>query len=517
MFAAVSHLLTLWRIARTLARHDALFPLEGAGIAPGMVAMLKRIVPRRADGRPGERLARALMALGPSFIKFGQSLAVRSDLIGEDIAEDLSALQARMPPFSSDEAIATIEREFGRSLGELFSEFESTPVAAASIAQVHFARTVEGDEVAVKVLRPGIEEAFERDIALLGWLAALVERTQPQLRRLRPVAVVRTFADWVANELDLRMEAAAAAELAENAAGETMFHVPEVDWQRTSRRVLTLERVRGIPINETDRIKQAGLDTREILAQSARVFFQQVFEQGFFHADMHPGNMFVGEDGTLLPVDFGIMGRLDRRTRRYLAEMLIGFLQRDYRRVAVLHFEAGYVPRGQSKDAFMQACRAIGEPILGQPLHEISVAQLLAQLFAVTERFDMEIQPQLLLLQKTMLVSEGVGRRLDPSTNMWAVAQPLIESWVANNLGPEMRLREAAEALGAIARRLPDLAVLAEHLPEAVTVDGLRLHPDTVAALKAQPANKAAWRGWSWLALGLFLGLACGVVLGVFW
>jgi ubiquinone biosynthesis protein len=312
----------------------------------------------------------------------------------------------------------------------------------------------------------------------------------------------------VQDELDLRMEAAAASELADAMAVDPNFRVPRVDWQRTSRRVLTLERVAGIPINEVARIKEAGLDPKEVLAHSARAFFHQVFEHGFFHADMHPGNMFVGMDGTLLPVDFGIMGRLDRKTRFYLADMLFGFLNGDYGQVADVHLAAGYVPRDQSREAFMQACRAIGEPIKDLPLHDISVARLLAQLFEVTERFEMETQPQLLLLQKTMLVAEGVGRGLDPDTNMWVVAHPLIERWMIENRGPHARLRQMAEDAADFAASLPELARAARRASQAVTEDGLRLHPETVQALKRRQGGAGRWAlAAAALAAGIAIGL----------
>ncbi len=511
MFKTLNNLARLVAIARTLARHDALFPLEQAGASPALLWALRRFVKVRTHGRPGERLAAAMIELGPSFIKFGQSLAVRSDVVGEEIAADLSALHARMPPFPGEQAVATIMRELDAPLGTLYRDFDKTPVAAASIAQVHFAVTPDGEEVAVKVLRPGIEAQFNRDIDLFRWLADLVERAFPRLRRLRLVDVVDAFADWVTDELDLRMEAAAASELADDMAGDPYFRVPQVDWRRTSRRVLTLERVHGIPIDDVERLAEAGLDPREVLARSARAFFRQVFEHGFFHADMHPGNMFVGADGTLLPVDFGIMGRLDRKTRHYLADMLFGFLNGDYGTVADVHFAAGYVARDQSRESFMQACRAIGEPIKDLPLHEVSVARLLAQLFEVTERFNMETQPQLLLLQKTMLVAEGVGRRLDPETNMWVVAHPLIEGWMVENRGPQARLRQMADDVAEAAASLPELARLARRASLAVTEDGVRLHPETVRTFSRENGSPAP--GW----LLVLIGLAAGLVLGLLW
>lgn len=497
----------LFSIARTLARHDALFPLEEAGAPPAALWVLRRFARIETHGRPGERLAAALIELGPSFIKLGQALAVRSDLVGEEIAKDLSTLHDRMPSYPPHQAVAVIEDELDAPIGEIFREFDRTPVAAASIAQVHFAVTADGGEVAVKVLRPGIEDRFASDLELFAWLAWLAESLLPEVRRLRPVDAVGIFAESVAFELDLRFEAASASEFAENAAAEPKFRVPRIDWRRTSRRVLTMERIDGIPINEVGRLREAGLDLHEILAHSAQAFFRQVFEHGFFHADIHPGNMFVGEDGALLPVDFGIMGRLDRKTRFYLADMLLAFLQGDYRRVADVHFDAGYVPRNQSREAFMQACRAIAEPIIGRPMREISVARLLGQLFEVTDRFQMETQPQLLLLQKTMLVAEGVGRRLDPETNMWAEARPLIEEWTVAHRGPQARLREAAGDLLEAAAAVPQFARSVERLSGAVTEAGLRLHPETVARLRERRRGRA----WLWIpavaaaALGGFL------------
>jgi ubiquinone biosynthesis protein len=291
--------------------------------------------------------------------------------------------------------------------------------------------------------------------------------------------------------MDLRMEAAAAAELAENFVGHPYFQVPKVDWQRTARRVLTTARVDGIPIDEVDALVDAGLDPRDIIEKSACIFFYQVFRDGFFHADIHPGNMFIGRDGALMPVDFGIMGRLDRKTRNYLADMLLAFLQRDYRRVADVHFEAGYVPAHKSRDAFTQACRSIGEPILGLPLEQISLARLLAQLFEVTEQFEMETQPQLLLLQKTMLVAEGVSRKLDPAVNMWVLAQPLIEEWMWENRGPAARFRDATETAVEQLERLPAVLDRIDLAGKMIEEGGMRLHPETETALRER--NHSPW------------------------
>ena len=511
MLVLFKHLVRLLAIARTLARHDALFPLEEAEIAPAVTLAARALAKtRRRAGegapRPGQRLAAAFETLGPSFIKLGQALSVRSDLLGEDVAEDLSSLQDRLPPFDAAEARATVEAELGRPLHELFARFDNEPIAAASIAQVHYAETTDGNPVAVKVLRPGIEAAFERDIALFEWLAGLVEQTRPSLRRLKPREVVATFRETVRLEMDLRMEAAAASEFAECVSDDPNVRVPKVDWLRTSRRVMTLERIDGIPVDERDRLIAAGHDLDAIVAHAAETFFIQVFRNGFFHADMHPGNLFVDDAGRLVMVDFGIMGRVDRRTRIYLAEMLVGFLRGDYRAVADVHFRAGYVPHHKSLDAFMQACRSIGEPILNKPLHEISFARLLAQLFQVTETFEMETQPQLLLLQKSMLLAEGIGRKLNPEINMWTLARPLVEEWMRVNRGPEARLRDMIQGAVEALEGLPEIARKAETVLGRMADGGLKLHPETLQALAAsRQANKALlWPLWG-AALLLFL------------
>ena len=446
----------------------------------------------RVSPRPGQRLAAAFEELGPSFIKLGQLLSTRADLLGEEITADLTGLQDSLPPFPGAEAQALVEAEFARPLDGLFASFDEGAIAAASIAQVHFARTADGHEVAVKVLRPGIAAAFARDLDLFLWLAGLGERLQPALRRLKPVEVVQTLAEVVRFEMDLRLEAAAAAELAENFAGDPDFRVPRVDWPRTGRSVLTLERISGVRVDDRSALAAAGHRIEDLSVKAAAAFFNQVFRDGFFHADVHPGNMFVEPSGAIVVVDFGIMGRLDRATRFYLAEMLLGFLTGDYRRVAEVHFAAGYVAPARSVDAFAQACRAIGEPILGQPLQEISFARLLAQLFQVTEQFEMETQPQLLLLQKTMMQVEGLGRRLDPEANIWALARPLIEAWMRDNRGPEARLREQFDTLTELIDRVPRLIRNLEALISDWSREGIVMHAETLAAQAAKRARHLA-------------------------
>ncbi len=512
IFRSLRHAARLAGIAMILARHDALFLLEPL-VGARSLLWLARVARRRGGaGRPGERLAAAFQQIGPAFIKLGQMLATRADLLGDGVAADLALLQDRLPPFPAAEARAAIETEFGAPLDSLFLSFEDIPVAAASIAQVHFAVTSEGREVAVKILRPGIVPAFARDIELLLWLGDFIERTQPALRRLKPLEIARTLERSVAAEIDLRFEAAAASELAENFAADPSYRVPRIDWRRTGRSVLTTDRiVDGIRIDDRAALVASGHDIDALLKKAAEAFFNQVFRDGFFHADLHPGNMFVTPDGAIAVVDFGIMGRLDRETRFFLADMLVGFLTGDYRRVAQVHFDAGYVPAGaRSVEEFAQACRSIGEPILGRPLAEISIARLLAQLFRVTEQFEMETQPQLLLLQKTMVLIEGVGRQLDPSVNIWALAQPLIEGWMLDNRGPEARLRQRLETLAETIDRLPRLIEDAGNLIATWAREGVVLHMESLAA-----HAEHRWRAVLWLIMPLWLSTAALIAIAV--
>jgi len=507
-FGNIGRLLT---IARILARHDALFALEYFGVAPLVVTLARMASKRNAEGRPGERLARALNEAGPSFIKLGQALSTRSDLLGEELAQDLSELQDRLPPFPAAEARRMIEDELGDSIPNMFISFDDEAVAAASIAQVHFAVTSDGREVAVKVLRPGIEQAFLKDLSLFRWLARLIERTQPELRRLKPRQVVETIAETVELEMDLRFEAAAAAELWENFQDNDDFVVPEVDWGRTSGRVLTTERIIGIPMDDRDAVLAAGLDPEDILLKASTASFQQVFRDGFFHADVHPGNMFVLENGAVGVVDFGIMGRLDLKTRRHLGEMLLGFLTRDYRRAAEVHFEAGWVPAHKSVETFTQACRSIAEPIMDKPQNEISIARLLGQLFQVTETFEMEAQPQLLLLQKTMLVAEGTARNLCPEANMWLMARPMMEDWMRETLGPEARIRDTVTGISQTMERLPRMLDGIEESTSMIAGGRVKLHPDTVRALRDDGGSRGLPITWMIIAL-LLVGFVVALV-----
>ena len=527
MFGPLRNLFRLLGIARTLARYDALFPAEWL-LAGGSLIFAARLLSgfRTArdirDLRQGERLARALQVLGPSFIKFGQMLSTRADLVGETIATDLSSLQDRLAPFSSAKARAAIEAEFEQSVTDLFDEFEDTPVAAASIAQVHIAKIRVTDEtrenteentsnnpdnpddaetsrtVAVKILRPGIERAIKRDLELFRWIADLAERSQPRLRRLKPIVAVETFAASLRWEMDLRMEGAAASELRGNFLDDDLYMVPAVDWERTGRRILTTEWIDGIPIHDVDGLVAAGHDLEAVVRKASESFFLQVFRDGFFHADMHPGNAFVRADGALCVVDFGIMGRIDHPTRYFLADMLQGFITRDYVRVADVHFRAGYISLKTDREVFQQAIRAVGEPIFNRPSNEISIARLLAQLFQVSERFNMEAQPQLLLLQKTMLIAEGVGRRLAPELNMWQLAQPLIEDWMREHRGLEERLAEITA----------DTILAVQRLPEAVRAVEQAASTITEGRLSLDLRNTSSARWPLWLAIGVTTLLA---------
>ena len=527
MFRAVRNLTRLVRAGRVLARHDALFPLELRGELPAAMLLLLAAAkirmpwetPAAGDSEPAARLATALETLGPSYIKLGQFLATRPDIIGAELALDLTRLQDRLPPFPMEDARQTIAEELGRPVDAIFASL-SAPIAAASIAQVHKGRTPpdetwpEGHDVAVKVLRPNIETNFARDLDSFFWAAELTDRIYPPARRLRPIDVVRTLADSVAIEMDLRLEAAAMSEMAENVAKDEGFRVPAVDWERTARRVLTLEWIGGIPAADRKALIAAGHDMKKLGTQIIQSFLTHALRDGFFHADMHQGNLFVDADGTLVAVDFGIMGRLDENQRRMMAEILYGFVKRDYRHVAQMHFEAGYVPHTKSVEAFAQALRAIGEPIFGRTARDVSMGRLLAQLFQVTEQFDMKTRPELILLQKTMVVIEGVARHFDPDHNIWDSAEPVLKAWMIERLAPETRLEEAAAGaahLGRLVTNLPGLLDRAERtarlLSDSVDEEGLKLHPASAEALARAQGRRAYGPAALWAVAGAALAV----------
>jgi len=443
------------RVTFVMGRYGALFALEKLELAPALRSIARVMtIGISTDGKPGERLAKALENLGPSFIKLGQALSTRGDLVGENFANDLSSLQDRVPPFPAAKARAMIEEELGLPIEELFLEFDDVPVAAASIAQVHKAKTPDGKIVAVKVLRPKIEQIFMRDLDWLLWLATIAEKRSATMRRLKPIEVMKDMAESVRLEMDLRFEAAASSELRENFKGDDSFIVPEIDWKRTARRVLVSEWVEGINIADKSGLLKAGHDLDVLLKTAAECFFKQIFRDGFFHADMHPGNIFIGNRGQLIVVDFGIMGRVKKEARLFLAQTLLAFLRRDYHAVAQLHMDYGFVPNTKSVDAFAQACRSIGEPIMGLPVNEISVGKLLGQLFKVAEDFDMQTDPAFFLLHKTLMMAEGIGRMLNPNINMWQLSEPLISQWARENFGIRAKLKEKLKDFGDLSAKL---------------------------------------------------------------
>ena len=403
---------------------------------------------------------RALTALGPVYIKLGQNLSTRPDLVGTDLSADLRILLDKLPPFSNEDAKRIIKYELGTDVDDLFTEF-SDPVAAASIAQVHRARLrSSGEEVAVKILRPGIERVVQRDIDALYLTARFIEFLVPATRRLHPTAVIAHFEKNTLAEIDLRMEASAISEFAVNTADDEGFSVPSLVWELSAKRVLTIGWAVGVPLSDPAALSEHGVDLDAIATRLIQSFIRHALRDGFFHADLHQGNLMITPEGSLLAIDFGITGRIDDYTRRVYAEILYGFIQRDYDRVARVHFEAGYVPRNQDMKAFSQALRSVGEPIFGQDATHISMGPLLRHLFDVTERFGMETRTELLLLQKTMVVVEGVARSLNPHLNMWEAAQPVVEQYIKDNVGPKAIIRDAARTLETIARfgpRVPQL------------------------------------------------------------
>ncbi len=462
------NILRLIRTGATFERTGAMREVLAAMDAPPSLRVAARILgwPFKWLGYKGDPslspAPRALTALGPAYIKFGQILSTRPDVVGAELAEELRVLQDKLPPFSTELAKKTIEAELGQSVEQIFSDF-SQPVAAASIAQVHKAHLAEtGEAVAVKVLRPRIEQAFRRDIDAFYFAARMIEALSPGSRRLKPMDVVAHFEGVVMGELDLRLETAGAAEFQANTARDEGFHVPEARWDLSSRRVMTLDWADGIPLGDLEAIDRAGHDRVRLAEKVLTTFLSHALRDGYFHADMHQGNLQVAENGDLVALDFGIMGRIDEYTRRVYAEILIGFIRKDYHRVAEVHFEAGYVPRDRDVDEFARALRAVGEPIFGMDASKISMGRLLTYLFEVTERFGMETRTELILLQRTMVVVEGVSRSLDPHINIWSVARPVVETYIKESVGPAAILRDLARTVQVLSRFGPKLPQIAE-------------------------------------------------------
>jgi ubiquinone biosynthesis protein len=518
MISSLFHLARTARVGFVLAREGALALVDPSVLPPLARGLIKigRLIERREAGTSATRLAAALTRLGPSYVKFGQFLATRPDVVGMKIASDLSALQDRMPPFPVAQARAIIEAAHGRPVEQVFASF-GEPVAAASIAQVHRARLNDGREVAVKVLRPGIRDRFQRDLGAMRFGAELAERRSAEARRLRFTGVVETLARSVTMEMDLRLEAAALSEFAENTKDDADFRVPEPDWQLTAREMLVDEWIDGIRLSDVEGLRKAGHDLPTLGRIVIQSFLKHAIRDGFFHADMHPGNLFVDAQGRLVAVDGGIMGRLGLKERRFLAEILLGFITRDYRRVAEVHFEAGYVPVHHDVADFAQAIRAVGEPIHDKSADQISMAKVLTLLFEITGMFDMATRTELVMLQKTMVVVEGVARTLDPHLDMWSTAEPVVRDWITQNLGPLGKLAEAGRGAGSLLdslSRLPETVIRAERVLgqlEDASRHGFSLDERSVAAIGRAEAQRNRWGNW---ALWVIAGLLAWAVLG---
>jgi ubiquinone biosynthesis protein len=517
VIAGLSHLTRLGRAVFVLAR-EGVFALVDTARLPLAVRSaigLARLIERPASTARANRLAAALTRLGPTYVKLGQFLATRPDVVGISLARDLETLQDKMTPFPQSQAERAVEAGLSTPLATQFASF-GPPVAAASIAQVHRAEVISNDlprAVAVKVLRPNIERRFKVDLDALTFAARNAERLHAEARRLRLIEVVETLKRSVAIEMDLRFEAAALSEMAENTRNDPDFRVPIVDWDRTARDVLTLEWIEATPLSDRTRLEAKGHDLKHLARALIQTFLRHALRDGFFHADMHPGNLFVDDAGALVAVDFGIMGRLGQKERRFLAEILLGFITRNYRRTAEVHFEAGYVPSQHSVDSFAQAIRAIGEPIHKRIAEEISMAKLFALLFEITGLFDMRTRPELLLLQKTMVVVEGVARALDPKLDMWTVAEPVVREWIEHHLGPVGAIEGAAEGAREMGRLLGDIpglltrgAALVEQL-DAITRDGLVLAPQTVAEIGRAEARRSRWTAAALWVIAALLAL----------
>ena len=500
LLANIGHCARLAKAGFVLAREGAFIDLDSTLLPPLARAPLRlaNLIARRGV-RGLDGLSSAIARLGPSYVKLGQFLSTRGDIVGAKVAAQLELLQDRMAPHSRATSVAIIEAAFGAPIGSLFAEF-GEPVAAASIAQVHRARVEDAEgahDVAVKVLRPGIERRFGRDLSDMFFAARTAERLAPELRRIKLVEIVEALARSVRIEMDFRLEAAAASEFGENIAGDEDFRAPKMDWDRTTRDVLTMEWMDGAPMSDPDNLAALGFDPPALGRMLIQSFLRHALRDGFFHADMHQGNLLIDSRGRIAAVDFGIMGRLGLKERRFLAEILYGFITRDYRRVAEVHFEAGYVPPIHRVEDFAQAIRAIGEPIHSRTADQISMAKLLTLLFEITALFDMTTRIELVMLQKTMVVVEGVARKLDPRLNMWATAEPVVGAWIADNLGPRGKIEDVGRGVSQLAKILADapqkletLAGLVQRLADAARLD---IKPAQAGSRPRGAANVALW------------------------
>jgi len=484
-------LLMLFKIGRKLSTSGAISSIYEIYKPPIAVKVILFVIGLNFNNKkddidlsPGKKLCNALQGMGTTFIKLGQFLATRPDIIGENISKELEKLQDKLPPFDSMEAKNTLKEELEKENFDKISNI-SAPVAAASIAQVHFATVnVSGQNknVAIKILRPNIEKIFNEELDALMLLAYIIESLVKKTKRLKLVEIIQLLREITNVEMDLRFEAAAANELYENTKKDFGFKVPKIYWNQTSKKVLCLDKIDGFSIREIENLKKQNIDTKNLAKNIIQHFLRHAVRDGFFHADMHQGNLFIASDGSIVPVDFGIMGRLDKNNRKYLAEILYGFIKRDYKKVAEVHFLAGLVSKEVSKDEFAQALRSIGEPIFGQSVKNISGGRLLGQLFEITEKFNMQTQIQLLLLQKTMVVVEGVARKLDPDSNIWNISRPILEDWLKETKDPINKATEVVNNASEVLRRLPDLPIIMDRANDVMTLiaEG-KFNPNTLA------------------------------------
>ncbi len=484
-------LFILFRIGRKLSTSGAISSVYEIYNPPILVRILFFIIGLNLKNKknqdnlsPGIKLCNALQEMGTTFIKLGQFLATRPDIIGDDISKDLEKLQDKLPPFDLITAKNIMQKELGKENFEQIKNI-SEPIAAASIAQVHFAKinmSGKQKDVAIKILRPNVEKIFNEELDALMFLAYIVENLIKKTKRLKLVEVVQLLREITNIEMDFRFEAAAASELFENTKNDLGFSVPKIYWNQTSKKILCLDRINGISIREVDNLKLQNIDTKKLAKDIIQHFLRHAIRDGFFHADMHQGNLFVTKEGDIAPVDFGIMGRLDKKNRKYLAEILFGFIKRDYKKVAEVHFIAGLVSKEFSVEEFAQSLRSIGEPIFGQAAKNISGGKLLSQLFENTEKFKMQTQIQLLLLQKTMVVVEGVARKLDPNTNIWDVSKPIIEDWLKEVKNPINKANEVVNEASEVLKRLPDLPLIMDRANDVMTLiaEG-KFNPNTLA------------------------------------
>ena len=467
----------LFQIARKFSTSGAVEIINEIHVLPSFLNLFFNLISigsnsRRIDikKKPGEKLCVALQGMGTTFIKLGQFLATRPDIIGDDLAKDLEKLQDKVPAFDLYEAKKIIKKEIGENYFKNINEI-SEPIAAASIAQVHLAKIKiqnKYQQVAIKILRPDIEKLFNEELDALMLFAYIVENSFSKAKRLKLIEVVHLLREITNIEMDLRFEAAAANELYENTKNDLGFNVPKIYWNYTTKKILTLDKVEGVSIREHQKLQELGVDLKKLAENLIQHFLKQAVRDGFFHGDMHQGNLFVNKNGYIIPVDFGIMGRLDKNNRKFLAEILYGFIQRDYVKVAEVHFQAGLVPQNVSKEEFAQALRSVGEPIFGQTIKDISGGNLLAQLFEITEKFNMATQPPLLLLQKTMVVVEGVARKIYPETNIWEVSRPVLEKWLKDLKSPKSTFDSALNTSSEIIKRIPDLPKLMDRADYAL-------------------------------------------------